>query len=267
MKKVLLYTFLITFIAMAVSCNSDRSSEQTSQNPDPAYVENRDPATNEATSASDLNSGNEGRIADNGTTGQEVTKPAATGTRPQNTQSAATNTSSQPKSNTTNENASTQKTSTIPEDVVIGNEVGNDLGDFESYDQDSVIRRLSDSRGKLTMMVLWNSKCGHCVTENEKYREVYNQYHDKQFVNGDGFEIYSIGLDKVRETWVEALEEKQYPWKYNVYVLDSWKDRDIRFFGIKNLPGTFLIDENGIVLAKKFTGEELVTLLEGYLEK
>ncbi len=267
MKKVLLNSFLIPLIMVAVSCNNDRSSEQASENPDPAYVENRDPATNEATSASDLNSGNKPQSTSNSAAGQEVTKPAATGTTQQKTQSAAANTSVQPKTNTSNVKSNAQNTSTIPEDVVIGNEVGNDLGDFESYDQDSVIRRMSDSRGKLTMMVLWNSKCGHCVTENEKYREAYNQYHDKQFVNGDGFEVYAIGLDKVRETWVEALEEKQYPWKYNVYVLDSWKDRDIRFFGIKNLPGTFLLDENGIVLAKKFTGEELVTLLEGYLEK
>jgi len=152
-------------------------------------------------------------------------------------------------------------------EIEIGNEIGNDLGDFDSYDPDSTIRKLSDLRGKLTMLVLWNSLCGHCVTENVKHVETYNKYHDKQFVNGNGFDIYMIGLDKERSTWVEFLEKANYPWENNVYVLDSWKDPEIRFFGIKNLPGNFLIDENGIVVAKKFTGIELPKLLEDHLKK
>ncbi|MFP4470247.1 MAG: peroxiredoxin family protein [Bacteroidales bacterium] len=265
MKKILLYTFLIGLLAVTVSCNNERSEEngQASDKSKPSsYAEHKDPATNEATDAANQNTRAENKTGGNDASGQ-VTKPGATGgTASQQQSSAGTK-----QQTTTTNRTNAQNTTVIPEDIVIGNEVGNDLGDFESYDQDSVIRRLSDARGKLTMMVLWNSKCGHCVEENEVYREAYNQYHDKDFVNGDGFEVYAIGLDKVRETWVETLEEKQYPWKYNVYVLDSWKDRDIRFFGIKNLPGTFLIDENGIVLAKKFTGDELMTLLAGYEKK
>ncbi|OYT11286.1 MAG: hypothetical protein B6I19_11705 [Bacteroidetes bacterium 4572_114] len=162
-----------------------------------------------------------------------------------------------------------QPKQTIPDnaEIVIGNEVGNDLGDFDAYDPDSTLRKLSDMRGKLTMLMLWNSKCGHCVTENQKHIETYNQYHDKKFVSGDGFDIYSIALDKKRTEWLEHLDEMNYPWETNVYVIDSWKDRDIRFFGIKNLPGTFLIDEDGIVIAKKFTATELKKLLEDQLEK
>ena len=155
----------------------------------------------------------------------------------------------------------------VNNEIVLGNEVGNDLGDFDSYDPDSVIRKLSDMRGKLTMVMLWNSKCGHCVTENQKHIETYNQYHDKKFVNGDGFDIYSIALDKKRTEWIEHLNEMNYPWETNIYVIDSWKDPEIRYFGIKNLPGTFLIDENGIVVAKKFTATELKKLLKDYLKK
>ncbi len=162
-----------------------------------------------------------------------------------------------------------QPTHTSPDsdEIVIGNEVGNDLGEFISYDPDSSIRKLSDYRGKLTMVVLWNSLCAHCVTENQKHANTYSEYHDKQFVNGDGFEIYAIALDKERSTWVEHLQTMKYPWKGNVYVIDSWKDPDIRFFGIKNLPGTFLLDENGIIIAKKFTATELKKLLEDNLTK
>jgi thiol-disulfide isomerase/thioredoxin len=150
-------------------------------------------------------------------------------------------------------------------DIIIGNEIGNDLGDFVNYSPDSTLLNLSSLRGKLVMVVLWNSLCHHCVIDNEKLRETYNNFHDKKFTHGNGFEIYAIALDKERETWIQALNEKKYPWKYNVYVIDSWKDRDVRFFGIKNLPGYFLIDRDGIVVNKMFTADELNGILQGYL--
>lgn len=153
-------------------------------------------------------------------------------------------------------------------EVVTGNEVGNYIGDFEAKGPNGEMLKLSDLRGDLVMVVLWNSLCGHCNTENKKYREAYEAYHGKEFVNGDDFEIYQITLDKEEATWHEALEKYDFPWSSNsVYVIDSWRDKNIRFFGVKNLPGTFLIDENGIILAKGFPGEELPELLDKYIKK
>lgn len=152
-------------------------------------------------------------------------------------------------------------------EVPTGNEVGNYIGDFEAKGPNGEMLKLSDLRGDLVMVVLWNSLCGHCNSENKKYQEAYEAYHGKEFVNGDDFEIYQIALDKEEATWHEALEKYDFPWDHHVYVIDSWKDKNIRFFGVKNLPGTFLIDENGIILAKKFGGEELPELLDKYVKK
>lgn len=153
------------------------------------------------------------------------------------------------------------------DEVVTGNEVGNYIGDFEAKGPNGEMLKLSDLRGDLVMVVLWNSLCGHCNTENKKYREAYEAYHGKEFVNGKDFEIYQIALDKEEATWHEALEKNDFPWNNHVYVIDSWKDKNIRFFGVKNLPGTFLIDENGIILNKKFGGEELPAILDKYVKK
>ncbi len=147
-----------------------------------------------------------------------------------------------------------------------GNEVGNYIGDFEAKGPSGEMLKLSDLRGNLVMVVLWNSLCGHCNTENKKYQEAYEAYHDKDFVNGEDFEIFQIALDKEEATWHEALENYGFPWANHVYVIDSWKDRNIRFFGVKNLPGTFLIDENGIILAKGFEGKEIPDILDKYVK-
>ena len=148
-----------------------------------------------------------------------------------------------------------------------GNEVGDYIGDFEAKGPNGDMLKLSDLRGKVVMVVLWNSLCGHCNHENKKYWEAYEAYHDKSFVNGDGFEIFQIALDKEEATWHEALEKNGFPWENHVYVIDSWKDKNVRFFGVKNLPGTFLIDENGMVLAKSFEGKDLPEILDKYVKK
>lgn len=150
---------------------------------------------------------------------------------------------------------------------VTGNEVGNYIGDFEAKGPDGEMLKLSDLKGDLVLVVLWNSLCGHCNKENEKYQAAYEQYHGKSFVNGKDFDIYQIALDKEEATWHEALEKHNFPWKNHVYVIDSWKDKNIRFFGVKNLPGTFLIDENGIILEKAFDGNDLPAILDKYLKK
>lgn len=259
MKKVFFYFTVFSFLLMAFGCNNNASDQAEEKSEQSQKLLPQDQKTK--------SSANTASAKRNKTDDQTKTKSSVP-PQQKKTKSQAGNQSTSQKATQQKAKKSQAAQSQVPDgEIVLGNEIGNDLGDFESYDVDSVLRRMSDTRGKLTLMVMWNSKCGHCVKENDKFKDVYNKYHDKKFVNGDGFDVYTIGLDKLRSTWVEALEEKQYPWENNVYVLDSWKDRDIRFFGIKNLPGTFLLDENGIVLAKKFSSKELVELLDGYLKK
>lgn len=151
--------------------------------------------------------------------------------------------------------------------VMVGNAIGDAIGDFEGKNQNGEYIKLSDLSGKMVMVVLWNSLCNHCVVENQKYIPAFEEYRDKEFVNGQGFDIFMIALDKEEATWHEALEKYQYPWNNHVYVIDSWKDPDIRFFGVKNLPGNFLIDGDGIILEKLFGGSELPGILESYVKK
>ncbi len=242
MKRSFVYLLMFSFVIFTWSCANETDATSTGKqlNDDDAQSQSTTTAQPKTKDVKD-NTGNTIQDSENSNTNSKVNQPAS---KQQPTQTSPDNS-----------------------EIVIGNEVGNDLGEFVSYDPDSNIVKLSDYRGKLTMVVLWNSLCAHCVTENQKHAETYNEYHDKQFVNGDGFEIYAIALDKDRATWIEHLQNMNYPWKGNVYVIDSWKDPDIRFFGIKNLPGAFLLDENGIIIAKKFTATEVEKLLEDNLMK
>ena len=54
-------------------------------------------------------------------------------------------------------------------EIQLGNAVGNDLGEFFGLGIDSTQIKLSDLRGSLVMVVLWNSLCDHCVHDLDKY--------------------------------------------------------------------------------------------------
>lgn len=250
MRKILNFIVLAIFSASLLACTGQSENKTTESTTETQPAGNQSVVTNQQDQSGVQQS-------------PPTLPPAGTGANSQAAQSQPQTTINQPNPNQT---TSTNQASASGE-IVLGNEVGNDLGDFVNYSPDSVLIKLSSLRGKMVMVMLWNSLCHHCVVDNEKHREIYNKYRDKNFKYGKGFEIYAIGLDKERATWVEALNTKKYPWKNNVYVIDSWKDRDVRFFGIKNLPGTFLIDQNGIVVNKLFTPEELDKILESYLVK
>jgi len=248
MRKILIYIVLAIFSAGMAACTGQSENKTSEANTETQQAANQSVVTNQQ-EQSGLQQA------------PPTLPPAGTGTANQTGQTQPQTTINQPKPN---QNAAASQASSTGE-ILVGNEIGNDLGDFVNYSPDSVLIKLSSLRGKMVMVMLWNSLCHHCVVDNEKHKEIYNKYRDKNFKHGKGFDIYAIGLDKERSTWVQAIKEKKYPWKNNVYVIDSWKDRDVRFFGIKNLPGTFLIDQNGIVVNKLFTPEELDKILESYL--
>jgi thiol-disulfide isomerase/thioredoxin len=103
--------------------------------------------------------------------------------------------------------------------------------------------KLSDFRGKVTMIDFWASWCKPCRMENPNVVRVYNRFKDK------GFEVFGVSLDKDKNQWVQAIAQDGLTWKHGSYNLDG-------------IPMTYLLDENGIIIAKGLRGEQLEQKLE-----
>ena len=130
--------------------------------------------------------------------------------------------------------------------------IGNKAPEFSAKTPDGKDLSLSETLGKYTIIDFWASWCRPCRMENPNVVNVYNQYHDK------GLNIISVSLDKPdqRERWLQAIEKDKMDW-YHVSNLQFWQDPIPRSYGVRAIPATFLLDENGIIIAKDLRGPAL----------
>jgi thiol-disulfide isomerase/thioredoxin len=153
-----------------------------------------------------------------------------------------------------------------PDSLVVGHEPGNIAPDIILFSPDNNEYKLSDLRGELVLLHFWSSVCSLCKIENPKLVGIYKKYHDKSFVNGEKFEIFSVSIDVIAADWQKAIERDHMPWKYQVCSRLGWKSEVVKLYDFHKTPSTFLIDQNGIIIAKNVWGEGLTAKLQEFLE-
>jgi thiol-disulfide isomerase/thioredoxin len=108
------------------------------------------------------------------------------------------------------------------------------------------VRKLSDLRGKLVLVDFWASWCGPCRQESPNVVEPDAKYKSKEFKNADGFEVFSVSIDKDASAWKQAIKEDRLSWKNHVMDKDGIASAN---YGVSSIPSAFLIDGEGHVIA------------------
>jgi hypothetical protein len=68
-------------------------------------------------------------------------------------------------------------------------------------------------------------------------------------------------MDNNKAAWLKAVADDKLPWK-QVSDLLGWKNGAGQKYAIQAIPGNFLIDPNGIIIAKDLRGQTLDKKLE-----
>lgn len=139
-------------------------------------------------------------------------------------------------------------------------EVGGIAPDFSAPTPDGKQLALKETLGKYTIIDFWASWCRPCRAENPNVVRVYNKYHDK------GLNIISVSLDKEgqKERWLKAIKDDKMDW-YHVSNLKFWQEPIARTYGVRSIPQTFLLDEQGRIIAKNLRGAALETKIASLL--
>lgn len=137
-------------------------------------------------------------------------------------------------------------------------QIGNKPFDFsEKQFQKQNMISLDSLRGKYVLLEFWDTWCGPCIKEIPNLKTIYNK------TDKSKFEIIGIvGNNEI--TVLEKFANKHgITWPQIIDSSNKIKEK----YGVRGIPATFLINPEGIIIAKNLRGKELETKIDSLINK
>ena len=129
-------------------------------------------------------------------------------------------------------------------------EVGAKAPEFTAPGVDGQQLALKDMLGKITLVDFWAAWCKPCRRENPNVVAVYKKYHAK------GLNVVGVSLDRKAEDWKRAIADDGLTWNHVSHV-QYFNDPIAKLYNVSAIPAAFLLDENGVIVAKNLRGPAL----------
>jgi peroxiredoxin len=132
--------------------------------------------------------------------------------------------------------------------------VGDTLPSITLKNSDNKDVNITSFKGKYVLIDFWASWCAPCRLGNKKLVKLHND------ISQDKIEIIGISIDTDVNKWLKAIEKDKI--KFTQLIDSKGFDADTALqFGVDEIPSKYLFDQNGILIAKNPTEEEIIKLI------
>lgn len=139
----------------------------------------------------------------------------------------------------------------------LGNlQIGAMAPDFTMKDTEGKDVSLSSFRGKYVLIDFWASWCPDCRKESPELVAIHDKYRNSNI------EFVGISLDRNREQWIAAIEKDDLDW-IHLSDLGYWQSEVAQLYAVRWIPQNYLIDENGVIIGRSLSMQELDAALSG----
>lgn len=158
-----------------------------------------------------------------------------------------------------NENVLMLEKTDLPKDQLYSSQVGYKSFDFAGDDFKTKSSILSDSlKGKYVLLDFWAVWCGPCVQEFPNLKSLYGKV-DKSI-----FEIIGIVGDSSSDALDKMLTKHAISWPQ---IVSDDTNKIKEKYGVHGYPTTFLLNPEGIIVAKNLRGKELEDKIISLIKK
>jgi thiol-disulfide isomerase/thioredoxin len=147
----------------------------------------------------------------------------------------------------------------LPRNKLNSTQIGYKTYNFEGIEFSTQSNfRLDDLKGKYVLLDFWAVWCGPCLQEIPKLKKLY------EITDREKFEIIGIVADSPTDALSEIITKNSITWP-QIQSTDANKIKEK--YGISGYPTIFLLDTDGIIIAKGMRFEELEEKVLGLLRE
>ncbi|MCL3782540.1 TlpA family protein disulfide reductase [Prolixibacteraceae bacterium JC049] len=135
------------------------------------------------------------------------------------------------------------------------NLLGNKAPNLKLKTPENEFRSLYDVNASFTILLFWETSCGHCKTEIPKLLKLWNTQKEK------GIKIFAVYTQDKKKVWTDYIFDKKiFEW-INVYDEDRLSPFR-QLYNIYSTPTIYLLDKNKKIIAKRMSVDNLEKILE-----